>query len=157
MKHILFTLFIVACLTRSDAQQIPDSSGTLSHDSVNKAVSAPYATLYVYRPRNFVGSLESYNLHEADSIICRVKNNSKYIIRLYQEGPAEIWAKTEKKVSVKINVVFGKEYFLKCGLKGGIMTGRPEMELVYPEQGKLDFENVEGREKDNGNNNASSN
>jgi len=33
-------------------------------------------------------------------------------------------------------------------LKTGILEGRPELELVYPEQGRLDFANVEGRQSD---------
>jgi hypothetical protein len=28
------------------------------------------------------------------------------------------------------------------------MAGRPQLELIYPEQGKLDFQNVEGRNKE---------
>lgn len=89
MKQALFALFMTVCVMRSDAQQNTDSSAILLHDSVNATVKAPYATLYVYRPRNFVGSMDSYNLHEADSVICRVKNNSKYIVRLYREGPLQ--------------------------------------------------------------------
>lgn len=37
------------------------------------------------------------------------------------------------------------------------MAARPEIDLVYPEQGKLDFENVEGRNKDESNSTAISN
>jgi hypothetical protein len=109
-----------------------------------------FATLHVYRPRNFVGSAISYNLHAGDSEICKVKNNSKYTIHLFKEGELELWAKTEKRESVNIDVKFGKEYYLKCGLKEGIIEGRPVLELVIPEQGELDFANVKGRkdEKD---------
>lgn len=110
--------------------------------------SKSYATLHVYRQKNFVGSMISYNLSVNDSTVCRVKNNSKYIIRLYKEGETELTAKTEKKSAVRINVEFGKEYYLKCGVKTGIMAGRPQLELIYPEQGKLDFQNVEGRNKE---------
>jgi len=68
------------------------------------------------------------------------------MIHLSHEGQVELWAKTEKKASVKINVEFGKKYYLKCGVKEGIMEGRPELDLVTPDQGELGFANIEGRE-----------
>ena len=61
-----------------------------------------------------------------------------------RKGPTEIWAKTEIKSSVKINVQFGQEYYLKSSITTGIMGGRPELNQIYLEQGKLDFENVRG-------------
>jgi S-adenosylmethionine hydrolase len=117
-----------------------------------QADSVKYALLYVYRPGNFVGAIMSYNLKMTntlftDSIIGKVKNNSKFIVKLYQEGKTELWAKTESKKSVFINVKFGQKYYLKCGITMGIFVGRPNLNLIYPEQGVLDYENVEGRKK----------
>jgi hypothetical protein len=148
MKHPIMVVLALSILIISKAQDVGDSSNThpaspnLIHDSTK------YATLYVYRERNMMGSMFGYDLHEEDSVICRVKNNSKFIIKLYKEGPTEIWAKTEKKVAVHINVQFGKEYYIKCGVKPGWVEGRPQLDVVYAEQGKLDFANIEGRDHD---------
>jgi hypothetical protein len=112
--------------------------------------STKYATLYVYRPSNFVGSFIGYNLHITnlaikDSIIGRAKNNSKFIVKVYQEGKTQIFAQTESKRAVNIDVKFGRKYFLKCGIATGIFVGRPQLDLIYPEQGELDYDNVTGR------------
>jgi hypothetical protein len=109
-----------------------------------------YATLYVYRPALFVGSFISYNLHITnsaikDSIVGRVKNNSKFIVKIYQEGKTQIYGQTESKKVINFDVKFGKKYYLKSGIATGVFVGRPELNLIYPEQGELDYENVSGR------------
>jgi hypothetical protein len=107
--------------------------------------TAKYALLYVYRPKIMEGLLVNYNIHVADSVVCKVKNNTKFIIKLYKEGPATIWAETEKKKVVNINIQFGHEYFLKCGVSTGLWVSRPEIALIIPDQGHLDWESVAGR------------
>ena len=77
----------------------------------------------------------------------RVKNNSKFVVKLYQEGPTEIMARTEAKTYVKIDVKFGKKYYLKCGITTGVFVGRPDLMLVYPEQGELDYTNMVNTKK----------
>lgn len=135
---ILFTFSQTYCQTDT-IQPAPAS---------NLRDTAHYCTIYVYRQRNMVGSLAGYNLHLNDSVICRVKNNSKYAVRIYHEGIAKIWAKTEKKADVTIKLEFGKSYYLRCGLTMGLIAARPLVELVIPEQGKLDYDAVEGRKND---------
>jgi hypothetical protein len=149
MKQKFFMLIAAFCILQAKAQQTIDSTATSSHNMLTDSSGNQYATLYVYRPKDFVGSAISYNLHAGDSEICKVKNNSKYAIHLFKEGELELWAKTEKRESVKIDVKFGKKYYLKCGLKEGILEGRPVFELVIPEQGELDFANVKGRKDEN--------
>ena len=112
--------------------------------------STKYAILYVYRPSSFVGVIIGYNLHITnsaikDSVIGRAKNNSKFMVKLYQEGKTQIFAQTEAKKFVNIDVKFGKKYFLKCGIAMGAFVGRPQLDLIYPEQGELDYNNVVGR------------
>lgn len=106
-----------------------------------------YALLYVYRPKNFVGSVVSYKLKmtnskETELVLGTVKNNSKFVVKLYQEGVAELIAKTEAKSVVKIDVKFGSKYYLKCGVSIGAFVGRPDLNLIYPAQGELDYEGM---------------
>ncbi len=102
-----------------------------------------YALLYVYRPRNYVGSLVNYDIHVGDSTVGNIKNNSKFAVKLYNEGPTTFWAKSEQKRIINVTVKFGQEYFLKCAVTTGILVGRPEINLVYPDQGRLDYESIE--------------
>lgn len=120
---------------------------TIAPAIVKAATDIPYAMLYVYRPRNMTGSLINYNLHMGDTVICRVKNNSKFAIKLTKMGPTEIWAENEQKIVFKINVKPGRNYYIKCGIKMGVFSGRPEMNMVPEEVGEVEYEAVEGRNK----------
>lgn len=127
----LFCLFTINVFAQTSENTTTDSS--------------KYATLYVYRPKNYEGSMIGYNIKVNEQVVGRIKNNSKFEVKLYKEGPAEIAAETEQQRKVKINVEFGKSYYLKCGVTTGIWVGRPEINLVYPEQGKMDYENLEAK------------
>jgi len=43
------------------------------------------------------------------------------------------------------DVVFGKEYFLRCSVKMGVFVGRPEIEFVSFQNGKSEFESFEAK------------
>lgn len=120
-----------------------NKNNTKTAIEATNADTVKYALLYVYRPRNYVGSIVDYDIHVGDSTVGNIKNNSKFVVKLYNEGPTTFWAKTEQKRSINVNVKFGQEYFLKCAVTTGILMGRPEINLVYPEQGRLDFEGIE--------------
>ena len=138
MKPTIFILLLLVSdlLTNAQTDTIPQNSKD----------SSSCAWLYVYRPKSFVGAAIGYDLHMDDSVICRIKNNSKYAIPLVKEGKTEIWAKSEQKVKFVINVKCGKTYYIKCGIKMGIIVGRPEMSMVAPEQGEVEYESVKGRD-----------
>jgi hypothetical protein len=102
-----------------------------------------YAILYAYRPSGS-GALIGYNLHLGDSVICRMKNYSKYEIRLYKEGPTTLWARTEAKASIPLNVKFGEEYFLKCTIQMGLVVGEPNLSLIDKGLGGEGYEVISG-------------
>jgi hypothetical protein len=118
---------------------------TIVKDSIQKTTDQ-YATLYVYRPKNFAGSAVGYDLHIDNEIVCRVKNNTKYEVKIHKEGNVEIWAKTEAKESVKLDIKYGEKYYLKCAITMGAFVGRPSLILVYPVQGELDYSHMKGKE-----------
>ncbi len=127
---------------------------TITNDnvSVNKSDTTAYALLYVYRLRNFAGAAIGYNLKLKnnvinDSIIGRVKNNSKFAVKLYQEGKTEIWAKTESRKTVTIDVRFGGVYYLKCWIAMGVFVGEPDFKIVSGEVGAGEYEKVAGQKK----------
>ena len=144
------------CKAQDNSSTLPDSSASkatkiVQKDSIIsanvKSDTANYALLYVYRPKNFVGIAISYDLKISNSevqkfVVGRVKNNSKFVVKLYKEGKTEILAKTEAENSVSIDVKYGQKYYLKCGISMGVLVGRPDLNLVYSEQGELDYANV---------------
>jgi hypothetical protein len=105
----------------------------------NRNDTTAYALLYVYRPGQFYGAATAYNLHIGDSVVCRVKNNSKCIIKLFHEGPTKIWAKFPSRYEVELMVKFGENYYLSCGVNASFMAIRDEG------VGQKEFEMVKGR------------
>ncbi len=105
-----------------------------------------YAILNVYRYRG-TGSLVSYDLHLGDSVICRVKNKFKTTIHIKKDGLNSLWAKTEAKSEVPIDVKMGKTYYLRCGINMGVFVGHPKIELIDPKTGKSEFESFKAKNR----------
>lgn len=103
-----------------------------------------YAILNVYRYGG-VGALVNYDLYLGDSVICRIKNNFKTTIHIKKDGLNTLWAKTEAKEEIPVNLKFGKEYYLRCSVKMGAFVGRPKLELVNNKIGKAEFESFKAK------------
>lgn len=103
-----------------------------------------YAKLYVYRPGG-AGALIGYDLYLGDQLLCRVKNNSTHEIKLTREGKGTLWATTETKSEVPIDIEFGREYYLRCSIVMGIAVGRPKLQLVEKIQGKPEYDKIKNR------------
>ncbi len=87
------------------------------------ADTASYALLYVYRPRSGVGSIVQYNLHVDDSMVCRVKFGTKCIVKLPRAGHVKVWARTEARDEVDIDVQPGHVYFPEVYCENGFARG----------------------------------
>ena len=105
-----------------------------------------YAILNVYRYSG-PGALISYDLHLGDSVICRVKNNFKTTIHIKKDGLNTLWARTESKSEIPINIKYGKTYYLRCGLSVGFFVGHPQLELIDWKAGKSEFESFKAKNK----------
>jgi hypothetical protein len=103
-----------------------------------------YAKLYVYRPRG-AGGLVSYDVYLGDSVIWRAKHNRRKEIRITKKGMNMLWAKTEAKSEVPINIEYGREYYLRCTVGMGIMVGRPQLQLVDRSIGKTEFNSTKDK------------
>lgn len=102
------------------------------------------AVLHIYRFGG-MGSLVGYNLYLGDSLICRVKNNWKETLIIKKSGSTTLWAKTETKVEIPIQLDLGHEYFIRCGINMGAMVGRPSLNLVNAKTGRIEFDSVKGK------------
>lgn len=100
-----------------------------------------YALLHIYRFGG-AGALVGYDIHLGDSVICRAKNKWKTTIMIKKDGYNTIWAKTESKVEVPINIQMGHEYYIRCGIKMGFAVGRPTLDLVDNRTGKPEFDSI---------------
>ncbi|MFW5656191.1 MAG: hypothetical protein ACOC0C_01135 [Bacteroidota bacterium] len=103
-----------------------------------------YAILYVYRPGSY-GFLVNYDLFLDDSIICRVTSNFREKIKIHKNGYHTLWAKTESKTEVPVNIQPGKEYYVRCGLSMGLLVGRPTLELIDKSVAKSEYLSVKAK------------
>lgn len=103
-----------------------------------------YAVLNVYRYSG-AGALVGYDLYLADSVICRVKNNFKTTLHIKKDGLNTLWARTEAKSEVPIDVKMGKTYYLRCGITMGAFVGHPKLELIDSKTGKAEFESFNAK------------
>jgi hypothetical protein len=115
------------------------ASETVDIDSA--LIDADYAIINVYRSGGS-GALVSYDLYLGELKICRVKNNFCESIKIYKDGLNSLWAKTEAKAEIPINVEFGKIYYVRCGIKTGVLLGRPSIEMADNKTGKAEFNSI---------------
>lgn len=91
--------------------------------------------------------LVKFNLYLGDTVICKVRNNFKTTVHIKKDGLNTLWAKTESKSEVPIDIEFGKTYYLRCEVTMGALVGRPKLELVDNKTGKLEFESFKAKHK----------
>ena len=113
--------------------------GEMAEESAFFDSTANYAMLHVYRTGS-AGAFISYKVHLGDRELVPVKHNSEQSIMILQEGPNEIWAQTESRTAIPINVEFGRDYYLRCGITMGLLVGRPSLTLVDKSTGKMEIE-----------------
>jgi hypothetical protein len=153
MRSIVKVLFFIAISTSASAQNQPqqnESKVSGNHNEI-QLDSSKYATLHLYRPKNAVGGLVGYNIKLDDSTICKLKNNRKFSIRLYKEGPVKIWPSNEDR-KIDIKVKFGEEYFVKFAMVSGLVGAHPELNLINSEQGRVEFDSIEDKKARNSSN-----
>ena len=129
---------------KGDLYYLADTSVLARYEEEPILADVDYALLYVYR-NSGAGALIGYNLQIGDSTISRIKNSYKEVIKIKREGMVELTAKTESKAELPVDLVFGKSYYIRCGLKTGIAVGRPSLELVDYRIGKMEFESLQAK------------
>ncbi|MDR3226380.1 MAG: CsgG/HfaB family protein [Prevotellaceae bacterium] len=90
-----------------------------------------YATLHIYRPGNFVGSLVSYQITLNGSHAVSLSNKSKADIKVNKEGVAIVNAGS---LFLNVNIEFGKEYFIRVNPNS--------LQLKSNEEGKKEYDKI---------------
>ncbi|HPS13955.1 MAG TPA: hypothetical protein PLB87_11800, partial [Prolixibacteraceae bacterium] len=58
-------------------------------------------------------------------------------------------ARTEVKDEIPIEIKFGNEYYIRCGITMGAFVGHPQLELVDKPSGKAEFQSIKRSRSDN--------
>jgi hypothetical protein len=144
MKKILVLIllvsfsFIQAFAQDSSKINLPDL-GVVS----KKATQGKYAILYIYRAKSKKISFASFTINVNDSAVCKIKSNERYTIKIYKFGATNLWAKSESRSDLTVNVQMGKEYYIKCKVKKGFAGEVPNLVQIEPEIGKTEFDDAE--------------
>ncbi len=90
--------------------------------------------VYIYRPSKFVGGGVYYRVNVTDKenenkVIGKLVNGS-YLEHNSKKGEIEIWAETESKSSITLDVEAGKTYCVKGEVGIGFFVGRPHLSIV---------------------------
>ena len=103
------------------------------------------ALLHIYRPGSMMGMAISYDLYLNEWVLFRVKNKTKTTIRITSPGTYTLWAKTEAREELPVSIELGKEYYVRCGVSMGAFVGRPDLLLIDPQMGRMEFDKVPWR------------
>lgn len=113
----------------------------LTTETASAALPAgtPYALLHLYRPGKMAGFMIGYDVHLNDSVAYRARNGSQGEVRRRVAGPLTLWAKTEAREEIILNVEPGREYYVRCSLGAGAFVGRPKLQQVSVAQGRKEL------------------
>jgi len=98
------------------------------------AVPDGKALVYVYRPPHFAGSAVSFKIHHNDKIVTTLYNGGYYPY-ITNSGELELWAETESRASITLDLKPGDTKYVKGGVGVGFMVGRPKLTVVNNETG----------------------
>lgn len=130
---------------KADILRVDDLS-VLSGEMSDMEVSThpDYAVIYFYRESG-TGALVSYDVYVGDTKVYRSKPDTKAEVKLYEDGDVEVWAKTESKEVLPLTVKKGMDYYIRTSVSPGIMIGRPDLEILSLEAGRVEYESIKDK------------
>lgn len=147
MLAVLLLLTNCGASKKASEASADNASDTTEFQEPEIQLQDDCALLHIYRKNSLAGAAISYDLYLDDDKIFRVSNKSKTTIKITREGLNTLSAKTETKIELPINIEFGKEYYIRCGMKMGALMGRPKIEVVDNSTGKSEFEKIRLKKK----------
>ena len=104
--------------------------------------TAHYALVYTYMLPNKQNIYGNYLVRSDIGNMGRMSDNTRYVTKVYKQGKLRIWAFTEKKGEIFIDVQAGQTYYIKCLAKPGSVTGVPGFMLMPTEKGKEEYNSI---------------
>jgi Protein of unknown function (DUF2846) len=101
-------------------------------------ISEGMGLIYIYRESAFIGGGVSYDVKVGDTVVTTLHNGGYYPY-LVKPGEVELWAKTEAKSAVTVDVKAGEVYYVKGEVGVGFWVGRPHLRVVPREKGEREI------------------
>lgn len=128
---------------KADVLRVDDISSIKENQDQLMLSSHPdYAVIYFYR-HSGAGVIVNYDVHIGEKKVYRAKANTKAEVKIYDEGEFTIWAKTEAKEVLSLEIKKGCDYYIRCSVDMGILVGRPAFDRMPVESGKAEYESIE--------------
>ena len=119
---LLVILLLQGCASLGPAytkvDQIPENKGLI----------------YIYRPSSIIGGGVSPDVKVGETVITTLYSGGYYPY-FANPGEVELWAKTESKSAVTLDVKPGETYYVKGTIGVGFLIGRPHLIIVSSEVG----------------------
>ena len=94
-----------------------------------ESVPADKALVYIYRKPSFVGGGVYFDIHDGDQVVTTLRNGG-YFPYIRDPGEVELWAKTESRSSVTLDLKPGDIQYVKGEVGIGFLVGRPTLSVV---------------------------
>mgnify|MGYP001592743864 FL=1 len=88
--------------------------------------------VYIYRSSSIVGCGVSYDVKVGETPVTTLYNGGYYPY-FPKPGEVELWAKTESKSSVTLDIKPSQTYYIKGTVGVGLLVGRPHLMVVAPD------------------------
>lgn len=130
----------------ADILHIENADSYLFGMMPKQTADSNYATLNIFREDATFGVI--FDLYLGKSLLCRVPHNFKKTILIKANGPTTLWAETEKKEELEVDLRPGHVYYLRCGVSTGIAIGRPSLSITESNALRADFETFNAKESE---------
>lgn len=137
MKHAVKNNLLVAFLACAMLVLGGCASQGPAYSSV-ESIPSDKGLIYIYRPSSFVGGGVYYDIHDGDTIVTTLRNGG-YFPYFRDPGEVELWAKTESKSSVTLDLKAGDTLYVKGGVGVGFFVGRPSLTVVSNSTGESEI------------------
>ena len=145
ITHLIAPAFIGKCYKiEADVYYVNNlphyKTGPSGNNTVTGRQDNNYALLCIYRLKDTIAFATPYKVHlNNDSVICTVKSKSRDSVKLYDQDTVTLWAETEKRQELKLDVKPGATYYIRCGLTMGEIRMVPVLDLMDKDTGEKEY------------------
>lgn len=126
---------------KADILRVDDLSALHNDSDADTSAHPDYAVIHFWRFGG-VGVAVTYDVYVGETKVFRSVPGSKAEVKVYDEGRYEIWAKTESKTSLTIDLRKGGDYYISTGVTLGAFVGRPSLEFVQESSGRSVYNSI---------------
>ena len=144
MKWII-TLLLLTTLQAS-AQYPTGCSSKVSIPGPANIDTSHYATIYLIRDHYSDGNNYWYYVCLDSTEYIKTNDNEKYIVKVYKEGNYEVWTQSESRASVRMELKYGRSYYINMWIIKGDKHPQPILSPLDSVAGAEAFKKSEANE-----------